>query len=154
MRKKKIIFVIPILLLLVFCAMQSFGILKSSGQTTKAVPTAIWSVSRNHSSSSDSLDLIKGQGGDDYTLTVESASEVDVTYSVIISDLPAGVEVDLDGVTYPQSNNVIRIDDIDIIYYSDQDKTRTHTLTFRATNSATVVSDQEIDIDVEFSQVI
>ena len=141
-------------LLLFFCAMKTFTIFKSAGQKTNSVPTAIWSVSRNHSSSSDSIDLIKGQGGDDYTLTVESASEVDVTYSVIISNLPVGVEVDLDGVTYPQSNNQIRIDDVDTIYYSDQVKTKTHTLTFRATNGATVVNDQEIDIDVEFKQII
>ncbi len=153
MRKNKIIFIIVVLLSF-FCAIKTFAIFKSSGQDTKSVPTAIWNVSRNHSSSSDSIDLIKGQGGDTYTLTVESRSEVDVTYAVIISSLPDGVEVDLDGVTYTQSNNAIRIDDVDTIYYSDQTKTRTHTLTFRATNGATVVSNQEIDIDVEFKQTI
>ena len=33
-------------------------------------------------------------------------------------------------------------------------KTKNHTLTFRATSSAQVVSDQEIDVDVEFKQSI
>ena len=154
MRKKKIIFIFPVLILLFFCAMQTFGIFRSSGDDNKTVPSAIWSVSRNHSSSSDSIDLVKGQDEDDYTLTVESRSEVDVTYSVIISDLPAGVEVDLDGVTYPQSNNEIRIDNVGAIYYSDQEKVKTHTLTFRATNEASIVAGNEIDIDVEFKQII
>jgi hypothetical protein len=153
MRKKKIIFVIVILLLF-FCARKTFAIFKSFGQRTNSIPTAVWSVSRNHSSSSDSIDLIKEHGGDDYTLTVQSNSEVDVTYSVIISNLPVGVEVDLDGVTYTQSNNEIRINDVDTIYYSDQTKTRTHTLTFRATSGSTVISNQQIDIDVEFSQTV
>lgn len=154
MEKKKIIFIIPIILLLFFCAIEVFGILKSSSQGTKLVSTAIWSVSRNHSSSTDSIDLIRGQGGDDYTLTVQSNSEVDVKYSIIISNLPGGVEVDLDDVTYTQTDNRIIINNIVPIYYTDSEKTRTHTLTFRATNGASIVSNQEIDIDVEFRQLV
>ena len=68
--------------------------------------------------------------------------------------MPAGVEVDLDnsGNYRTQSTGTIRISPAGTINYNDSVKTKTHTLTFRAANGANPITNQEIDIDVEFKQ--
>ena len=100
------------------------------------------------------MEVIPELSTDVYNLTVTSTSEVDVVYTIIISNLPTGVEVALDNGTYqPSSNGTVRISNAQtVINYNDAVKTKNHTLTFRATSSAQVVSDQEIDVDVEFKQ--
>ena len=159
--KKKIIIValLPILMLSTFYALQTFGLLRSSGNATGSLLTAEWSVSRSQSASTDSIELIPNTSTDIYDLTVTSNSEVDVKYTVVISNLPTGVEVQLDDGTFqtPSSGTIrmTKVGDVTgIINYNDATKTKTHTLTFRATSSAQAVSDQEIDIDVEFKQTV
>lgn len=154
--KKKIIK--PLLLIigisLIFYAIRTFALLRSSTQGIGSIDTAKWSVTRNQSQSGDSIEVIPGISTDSYTLTVESDSEVDVIYSIIISNLPTGVEVDLDnsGNYRTPTSGTIRINSAGTINYNDSTKTKTHTLTFRATNGATLVTDQSINIDVEFKQ--
>ena len=160
MRKKLIIvLLIPVLILMTFYALKTFGLLRSSGSATGSLLTAEWSVSRSQSASTDSIELIPNTTTDTYDLTVTSSSEVDVKYTVIVSNLPAGVEVQLDdGTCQVPSNGTIRLTKsggvTGIINYNDDPKTKTHTLTFRATSSAQAISDQEIDIDVEFKQTV
>ena len=138
----------------VFCAVQTFAIFRKSKTGAGTIDTATWSVTRSVSQNGDSIDLTKGENTDNYLLTVQSASEVDVIYSIIISNLPTGVEVDLDnsGNYRTPDNGTIRIDPAGTINYNDSIKTKNHTLTFRATNGATPITDHEIDIDVEFKQ--
>ncbi len=154
--KKKIIITLSlsVLILSLFYAFKTFGLFRNSAGSTGTLETARWSVTRSHSTSSDSLEVIPGIADDTYTLTVESMSEVDVTYTIIISNLPAGVEVILDNHTYTPSNNTVRIPNAGTINYNDQEKIQTRVLTFRAVSGAQTVSDQEIDIDVEFKQII
>ena len=149
---KSSIFVIG--LSFIFYAVHTFALLRSTAQGTGTIDTASWSVTRSQSQPGDSLEVIPGLTTDDYTLTVQSSSEVDVIYSIIISNLPADVEVDLDnGGNYrPQSNGTITIDPAGTINYNDSVKTKTHTLTFRATSGATPVANQSINIDVRFKQ--
>jgi len=132
----------------------TFALLRASGNGSGSLKTATWSVSRNYSQPGDSLEIYQGGATDSYTLTVQSASEVDVLYKIIISNLPTGVEVDIDNTGYIPSNaGTIIIENANtVINYNDTVKTKTHTLTFRATNSAPLVTDREIDIDVEFRQ--
>ncbi len=160
MRKKIIVIILlPVLILLTLHAMKTFGLLRSSGSATGSLPTAKWVVTRNQSASTDSIEVIPGQSTDTYTLTVTSASEVDVKYTVIVSNLPAGVEVQLDDGTFQTpSNGTIRLTKsggvTGTINYNDSVKTKTHILTFRATSGAQTISNQEIDIDVEFKQTV
>lgn len=146
--------ILILLIVFVFCAVQTFAILRKSKTGTGSIDAATWSVTRSQSSSGDSIDITPGSTTDNYLLTVQSASEVDVIYSIIISNLPTGVEVDLDNSgNYRQADNgTIRISPAGTINYNDSPKIKNHTLTFRATNAATPISDQEIDIDVEFKQ--
>ena len=155
MKKKSIKPILLIVLLtIVFCAVQTFAILRKSSSGSGSLDTATWSVTRSVSQSGDSIDITKGSTTDNYILTVQSASEVDVIYSIIISNLPTGVEVDLDnsGNYRIPDNGTVIISPAGTINYNDSIKTKNHTLTFRATNAATPVTDQEIDIDVEFKQ--
>lgn len=150
----------PILLvsfiLLVFCTVQSFALLRNSSSGTGILNTSSWSVTRSQSQSGDSIDLVSGETTDNYLLTVQSASEVDVVYSIIIRNLPTGVEVDLDnsGDYRIPEDGVVTIRPAGMINYNDENKVKNHTLTFRANSGTTPVTDQEIDIDVEFKQVV
>ena len=155
MKKKSLKPILLIVLLTIaFCAVQTFAILRKSKSGSGSLDTATWSVTRSVSQSGDSIDITKGSTTDNYILTVQSASEVDVIYSIIISNLPTGVEVDLDnsGNYRIPDNGTVIISPAGTINYNDSIKTKNHTLTFRATNAATPVTDQEIDIDVEFKQ--
>ena len=113
---------------LVFYAIQTFAIFRKSGSGIGSLDTATWSVSRN---------------------------QVDVLYKIIISNLPADVEVDLDNTGYlpPTASGSLTIETANtVINYNDAIKTKTHTLTFRATSEASFITNQEINIDVEFRQ--
>lgn len=157
MRKKiMMVLLLPILILLVFYAPKTFGLLRSSADATGSLITAEWSVSRNESASTDALSVIPELSTDSYTLTVTSSSEVDVTYAVIINNLPTGVEVKIDDEANYRvpDNGTVRINNAGTINYNDAVKTKTHTLTFRATSSAQYVSDREIDVDVLFKQTL
>ena len=154
--KNKIVKTITLVigLTLIFYAVHTYALLRSSSNSNGSIKTARWSVTRNQSQSGDSIEIMPGGATDSYTLTVQSDSEVDVIYSIIISNLPAGVEVDLDnsGNYRTQSTGTIRISPAGTINYNDSVKTKTHILTFRATNRANPITNQEIDIDVEFKQ--
>ena len=141
---------------LVFYTIHTFAIFRKSGSATGTLTAATWSVTRSQSQSGDSIDLTPGVATDNYTLTVQSQSEVNITYSIIISNLPTGVEVDIDNSgNYRQaSSGTITISPAGTINYNDSTKIKTHTLTFRATSGASLVTAQEIDIDVEFKQTM
>ena len=69
----------------------------------------------------------------------------------------APVEVDIDNTGYltPTASGTLTIENGNtVINYGDSTKTKTHILTFRATNGAQLVTNQKIDIDVEFRQGI
>ena len=88
-------------------------------------------------------------------MTVQSNSEVDVLYRIVIDNLPSGVVVDIDNTGYqtPSAGGTLIIENANtVINYNDVSKTKTHILTFKANNDAVLVSNQEIDIDVEFRQ--
>ena len=134
----------------------TFALVRLRSNSSGSIKSAKWSVSRNYSQPGDSIEIYKGGDTDSYTLTVESASEVDVKYKIIIQNLPEGVEVDLDNTGYQTpSNGVLTIENANtVINYNDAIKTKNHTITFKATNTASLVTNQAINIDVEFRQNI
>lgn len=153
--KVKFFIIVFVIIISCFCIPASLALYRDSKQGTGSMEAATWSVTRNHSASGDSLNLIPDSLNDDYTLTVQSNSEVDVYYSVIISNLPTGVEVSIDNGSFlTPTNNTITINNVGLIRHSDQTKTRSHILTFRATSSAETTSNQQIHIDVKFQQTL
>ena len=144
----------PIIVLFTFYAVETFAIFRKSASGSGSLDAATWSISRSTSQQDDSIDVIPGVSSDTYDLTVQSASEVNVTYTIIISNLPASVDVSLDGgSSLPRTNNEIRVT-AGTINYNDSIKTRTHTLTFSAPSGTQPISEQEIDIDVLFKQTL
>ncbi len=141
-------------LLLVLYTMHTFALMRASTTGNGSLDTATWSVTRNKSQSGDSIEIYRGGATDSYTLTVQSNSEVDVLYKIIINNLPSGVEVDIDNTGYqtPTSGTLTIENANTVINYNDAVKTKSHILTFRAANGASLVTDQKIDIDVEFRQ--
>ena len=114
-------------------------------------PVALWSVST--SSNDDNINLIAGSTTT-YTFTVNNDSDVSVTYSIEISNLPAGVQAKLDDGSYiPVSNNKIVISPAGELGFSGTTQ-KTHTLTFNTPLSTNEVSDQPVDIEVTFAQKI
>ena len=152
--KKKMLFALIFVVMIFAIVATTFAIFRGSSSATGSIRAATWSISRSQSESGDSLEIVPELSTDVYNLTVTSGSEVDVTYTIIISNLPSGVEVALDNGTYQTpTSGTVRISNAQtVINYNDAVKTKNHTLTFRATSSAQAVSDQEIDIDVEFKQ--
>lgn len=139
-----------------FCTLHTFALYRNSKSSSGSIETATWSVTRSQSQSGDSIDVVVGGDTDTYSLTVQSNSEVDVKYKIIISNLPTGIEVDLDNTGYltPSNGSLTIQNNNTVINYNDVSKTKTHTLTFRAVSGASLVTNQEIDIDVEFSQIV
>ncbi len=146
--------IVVIVLVSVFCTVRTFAILRNRTNSSGSLDTASWSVTRNYSQTGDSLEIYPGGATDSYTLTVSSASEVDVLYKILISNLPTGVEVDLDNTGYqtPTAGSLSIENANTVINYNDSEKTKTHILTFRATSGAQLVTDQPININVEFRQ--
>ncbi len=146
--------IVVIVLVSVFCTVRTFAILRNGTNSSGSLDTASWSVTRNYSQTGDSLEIYPGGATDSYTLTVSSASEVDVLYKILISNLPTGVEVDLDNTGYqtPTAGSLSIENANTVINYNDSEKTKTHILTFRATSGAQLVTDQQININVEFRQ--
>ena len=90
-----------------------------------------------------------------YTLRVSSDSEVDVVYSIIVDDLPTGVSVKLDNGSFIQeTNGEVAFNDVDTILFTDVNKTKTHTLTYKASSSTSLVNNVETNVYVVMRQTV
>ena len=90
-----------------------------------------------------------------YTIDVTSQSQVDMIYSIVIDGLPNGVSVALDNGEFIQEvNNKVTFSNVGTIAYSDENKTKSHTLTFKATSSSNIVNEKEVDINVIARQAL
>ena len=151
MHNKTIEMVILVYLLSVFCIPSSFGLYKRSSTSTNAFDAANWSVSLNQTGISGNVLVTEGDtNGSTYTLNVVSNSEVDVTYDIIISNIPSGVQVKLGNGSFAPQSSTVTFSNAGTISYGDGPNT--HTLTFKANNGATIVNNQQVNIDVDFKQ--
>ncbi len=151
MHNKTFEIVILVYLVSVFCIPSSLGIYKRTTTGTKTIDVADWSVALDQTGVTGSVQVIEGDtNGGTYTLNVVSDSEVDVIYDITVSNIPSGVQVKLDGGTYLPENSTVTFTNAGIIPYGDGPNT--HTLTFKANNGATLVSNRTINIDVDFKQ--
>jgi hypothetical protein len=136
----------------------SYSILRDSTNPNGNIKLAKWSVSLDQSGVENHISVIPGDATStaDYILNVESLSEVDIIYTVVINNVPTGVSVDFDnsGTFTPEVNNSVIFSDIGTIRYSDVSHTKTHTLTFKADSTSSFVSDEEIDVNVIARQVL
>ncbi len=155
MRKKvNIRLVILLGLLSVFALPSSFAILKSYASSSKSLVSSIWSVSLEQTGVNNNISVIEGGSAQNYTLNVKSLSEVDVIYTIVLSNIPSGVEVKLDnGQFQTPTNNTVTFTDAGTILYSDVNKTKTHTIAFKANSGTALVNNQIVGVDVTVRQM-
>ena len=134
----------------------TYSLLRNNSTKNMQLKLADWDVSLVQNGVDDSLTVIPGTSTATYNLNIRSLSEVDVKYTIVISNLPVGVEVSIDnGTTFePQVNNAITFANAGTIPYSASGNQVTKTLIFRATSGATLVNNQAVNIDVIAEQVL
>ncbi len=133
----------------------SYAIYRNYVLVDGTIASAIWNVTLVQNDGDNNLTVIPEASTATYTLNVRSLSEVDVKYSITLSNLPAGIEVSIDGENFPPvSNGTVTFDNAGIIFYSSGGRTNSHTLTFRGTNGAAIVNSQAVTIDVVAEQII
>ncbi len=156
--KKRIIFVILLLfVVLIYFMPSSFAIFRNMKDGSGLVRGAQWSVSLNQTGVEDHLSIISvpNELVSSYTLNITSNSEVNVVYSIVIDNLPTGTSVLLDSGEYVQeSNNKVTFTNAGTINYTDANKNKTHTLTFKASSSTSYVTNQVVNIDVVAKQQV
>ena len=120
----------------------------------KSVGVAKWDVSAT-GNDNEVMNMIIGDNASykNYTLTVTSTSEVSSSYSVKISDVPDGLQVQVDdGTIYDEEDNVILINNVGTFSANDINSTHTHKLTFIVPLGIDEIDNQEINLDVILSQ--
>ena len=152
MRNLKKVMIALVVLLLFLGIHSSLGIFKSTSNVPSAFPVASWDVDVSTNSSSSMQLLANTTDTSSYTITVTSDSEVDTNYSIIVSNIPSGVQVKLDDGSFQPYSSTVTFLNVGTILYGAQPNTATHTLTFRANTGATPVSNQQVSVDVEFKQ--
>jgi hypothetical protein len=133
----------------------SYAIFRNLIFVDGTLASAVWDVTLVQNGISNDLTVVPGSSNATYTLNVKSLSEVDVKYSITLSNLPTGVEASIDGVTFPPvSNGTVTFTNAGTILYSAGGSTNSHTLTFRGTNEATTVDSQAVTVNVVAEQMI
>lgn len=126
---------------------------KSATRSSSELALSEWSVSLIDTDDNTALTVVSETVNATYSIRVRSLSEVDVGYNITVTNLPSGVEVALDsGEFQTPVNNTVTFTGGTILY-SDNNKTKTHTLTFRAVSGATVVYNQAVTINVLTQQI-
>ena len=159
MRKKILQNKFIIIALLFFFSLISvtYAVFKDRILGSSSVTLATWEVSLNQGNVNNSLFVISEphEVTANYTLNVNSVSEVSIVYSIVLDNLPSGVSVSLDGVNYVAENNgKVVFTDVDTIPYDDPTKTRQHLLYFKAATTAEYVNNIEVNVSVDAKQIV
>ena len=156
MKKIKIEIVIILFLLLILLVPASIALLRRSAFSQGSIRTSAWSVSMNDTLSNDNISITPGGlANGTYTFSVTSNSEVDATYSIVVSNIPNNVEIKLDNGSFQTPvNGTVTFANAGTILYSDQNKERSHSITFKANSNATTSNNNQININVEIRQVL
>ena len=117
------------------------------------IDIAKWDVSIDTTGSTNPINLVAGNGEKNYNLKVTSNSEVGVDYTIVLSNIPSGIQVSLDGTGFSiPSNNKISF--TRSFNANDSNNEHNHTLTFKALLDSNVPSTNQIGIDVIFTQKV
>ena len=152
---KKIKIITLLFIFALFLVRSTFALFRSSLAIEHETDLAEWNVTLEQDGIDNNLSVIPGFESDTFTLNVKSLSEVDIKYTVNVSNLPTGIEASINGVDfYPEVNGIITFPSEFTILYNSLDKINTHTLTFRGTNNSTYVNNQTVSVNVEAVQIV
>ena len=114
---------------------------------------AKWAVSAN--GDADELELTAGRDEQSFNLTVTNNSEVESSYVISVSNIPAGVKVGVDdGELREPNNGTVEFSNADYLLDMQENKTKTHLLKFAAdlTDETVAIPGEDVAIDVRFTQ--
>ena len=150
---KSIVVIVAILLIIIPI---TYAIFRSYTNANGSIVAATWNVTLKDSGN-NYLSIIPNSDISEasYNISITSQSQVDMVYSIIIEDLPSGVSVSLDNGDYiSEINNKVIFSDVGTIAYSDNDKTKLHVISFKASGSASYVDNKEVNINVIARQLL
>ena len=114
---------------------------------------AKWEVSLDTTGSNNNLDIVSGNNNETYTVKVISNSEVAVNYSFVLTGIPHGITVNVDGVEKSSvGSDRIIFENVGTINANDSPKYKIHSLIFSADPEINIPSINYIDLDVIFTQ--
>lgn len=127
----------------------------SSIQASSNKGIAKWDVSIDtNDNTSDELNLVAGNNTKSYIVKIKSTSSVSAIYSLVLSNLPDGVQVKVDSDEYKNPiNNTVIFNNLGNFDINDNVVERVHTLTFSAPLDVTLPSVNEVSINVTFTQI-
>lgn len=89
----------------------------------------------------------------DYTVRVTSTSQVSSMYSIVVTNIPSGVKVAIDdGTEQTPTNNTVTFSNVGTFNIGDANNYRDHKLTFSVPIESNAVNNNNINIQVVFSQ--
>ena len=94
-------------LFLLFSVSATYSIFRKSDSGVGTIVAADWDVSLNQTGIDNRLEVIPGLLNSSYTVKVNSHSEVDVVYNIIVSNIPNNVQVKLDNGTFQTPTSAI-----------------------------------------------
>lgn len=153
------IFIFSVLCCCLFLVGVTLAKMKNDNPVEKGddAQVAGWSVDVS-SSDSDSMTLDAGSSSQSYSLLVTNNSEITNTYSVKVSNIPAGVKIGLDvasddELVTPTGGQIIFTNTGGDLSYLAPDNTRPHILTLAAEASANITqSAVDMVIEILFTQ--
>ncbi len=118
------------------------------------VSIAKWNVSVSPITQTNTFNAIAGNTVPiDYTVRVTSTSQVSSNYSIVVTNIPTGVKVSIDdGTEQIPVNNAVTFSNAGTFNIGDANNYRDHKLTFSVPIESNAVNNNNINIQVVFSQ--
>jgi len=116
---------------------------------------ARWNIELDTSSSSNIINLVSGNdtSQQSYVLSITSTSEVAAQCQLEVSNLPTGLQMQVDnGSLISESNHIIEISNFCSFNANDQNNTKSFILKFIAPIDVNSVTNQKVDINVTCKQ--
>lgn len=155
LKKKFVVFLCLYgLFFILYFSVVSFAKYTSSVNKSGSIGVAKWDVSVAGSDSQTLPQITIGDAStyQTYNLTVTSLSEVGLTYSLVLSNVPDDVVITIGGVNYTPTNGNITVPNLGSIDAGDTTN-KVHAMTFSVPIDSDQITSETMDIDVVFTQV-
>lgn len=155
LKKKFVVFLCLYgLFFVMYFSVVSFAKYTSSVNKSGSIGVAKWDVSVAGSDSQTLPQITIGDAStyQTYNLTVTSLSEVGLTYSLVLSNVPDDVVITIGGVDYTPANGNITVPNLGSIDAGDTTN-KVHAMTFSVPIDSDQITSETMDIDVVFTQV-
>ncbi len=129
----------------------TYSLYRSGSGGTASLASATFSVQL--AGENQNISIMPGNTTQNYIVTVTNGSEVDVSYKIVITNLPTGSQIKLDNGSYvTETSGEVVFNNVGTILYGGSPVN--HTLTFNSSLTGEEVTNQSISIDVEFKQLL